>query len=816
VGEAADNAVTFDPTIASNLSSRPKTSSSVAWSIPAGAWAAGQAGAAQKTSDIKTVIQEIVNRTGWVSGNSLALYVSGTGVKEAESADGNNPGAPLLVIEYVGQGSNPTTSFPISKLSSWSYLDNGSDQGTAWSIPSFTADNTWSFNNGTFGYGDPVNHTVSAGPDASNVYVTTYFIKRFNVTNLAAMASTLDLNLLCDDGAIVYINGTEVKRFNMPAGGVTKSTLALATIGGSDETTYLTTEINKSFLVDGLNMIAVEIHQATVNSSDLKFDLELNEHVVVTADNSAAMGCTEDPDHIACFTSLIPSAQDQLMNIPSTHSFQMLFSEGDAYTIGAGNALSGFDFTGFIPENNKSSVKGHLSINYETNPGGLGMLDLHYNASTERWVVDASEGVSFTAPSIVKTERNCSGGVTPWETVITCEETTATGNNNSGIDSYEDVGWNVEIDPKTKKIKEYGTGAPQKLWKMGRMNHENVVVKDDSLTVYYGDDTGSGNVFKFVADSKMNLYTGTLYALKLSSGLVNNEPTSTVGTWEIVPNSTPAECNTTKSLAAALGATPFNGVEDVEISPLDGKIYFTAKGNSRTYRFSDNGTTVSNFETFVGGMNYQINYGTGFVSEPWGTGNDNLTFDNHGNLWILQDGGRNHVWLVRPDHTQTAPKVELFMKTPVGSEPTGMTFSPDYKFMFISIQSPSGSNTLTQNDVTGTAYAFNKNRALVIARNEAFDGILSPTTESASLNVFSLNTYPNPSRGEFKASLNLKKSAYVEMKLIDLSGKEVSTLQKVTLSAGDHIFNLDTMVKGTYILQLIVDGEKTSKQVILY
>ncbi len=57
--------------------------------------------------------------------------------------------------------------------------------------------------------------------------------------------------------------------------------------------------------------------------------------------------------------------------------------------------------------------------------------------------------------------------------------------------------------------------------------------------------------------------------------------------------------NNMSSIAASLGGTNFNGVEDCEISPLDGKIYFTSKGKSRVYRFTDKGTTVEDFETFV-------------------------------------------------------------------------------------------------------------------------------------------------------------------------------------------------------------------------
>ncbi|MGB0176012.1 MAG: alkaline phosphatase PhoX, partial [Owenweeksia sp.] len=254
--------------------------------------------------------------------------------------------------------------------------------------------------------------------------------------------------------------------------------------------------------------------------------------------------------------------------------------------------------------------------------------------------------------------------------------------------------------------------------------HENAVVLNDSITLYTGEDGGSSAVFKFVANNKADLSSGTLYALKLNGTLAGGEPTTSTGTWIQIPNTTQLERNTSRALAISLGATNFNGVEDIEVSPVDGKMYFTAKGNNRVYRFTDNGTTVSNFETFVGGMSYVLNTDQGVFTEPWGGGNDNLTFDDQGNLWVLQDGGNNYIWVVRPDHTQAVPKVELFASAPAGSEPTGLTFSPDYRFGFVSIQHPSGSNN-PQLDATFNNVTFNASATMVFSRQQ-FLGAQSP------------------------------------------------------------------------------------------
>ena len=283
-----------------------------------------------------------------------------------------------------------------------------------------------------------------------------------------------------------------------------------------------------------------------------------------------------------------------------------------------------------------------------------------------------------------------------------------------------DLGWMVEIDPRTKKVMKYGTSKFQKLWAMGRMSHENVCFGNDSLTAYYGEDAGAGNVWKFVADQKTNMSSGKLYVLKLDSAMVGFEPRGTTGKWVLIPNSTQSERNNIVNAARVAGATAFSGVEDVEINPLDGSIYFTAKGNSRTYRFKESGNNITGFETYIGGKTYRINTPNGVIAEPWGGGNDNLTFDSKGNLYVLQDGGKDHIWVVKNGHTQANPKVELFMTTPIGSEPTGMTFTPNEKFMFLSIQSPSTSNITVQKDAAGKNVVFNRATTIAIALDQAF------------------------------------------------------------------------------------------------
>ena len=95
--EAADSAGTYTTT-SGNVTSRATTAASVAWS-PADWTVVGQVGDAQRTPDLSALVSAVVARAGWVPGNALAVQVSGTGRRTAESFEGMASAAPLLHIE---------------------------------------------------------------------------------------------------------------------------------------------------------------------------------------------------------------------------------------------------------------------------------------------------------------------------------------------------------------------------------------------------------------------------------------------------------------------------------------------------------------------------------------------------------------------------------------------------------------------------------------------------------------------------------------------------------------------------------------------
>ncbi len=160
----------------------------------------------------------------------------------------------------------------VAKGSSWKYLDDGTDQSTAWQETGFD-DSAWQTGAAQLGYGDGDETTVVGyGPDSSNKYITTYFRKHFNLQRPQDYEK-LECQLLRDDGAVIYLNGTEVVRDNMPGGVIDYQTRAHG--AGNTEGTFLTHELPLTALVEGDNVIAVEVHQATPGSSDLSFDLGL-------------------------------------------------------------------------------------------------------------------------------------------------------------------------------------------------------------------------------------------------------------------------------------------------------------------------------------------------------------------------------------------------------------------------------------------------------------------------------------------------------------------------------------------------------------
>jgi hypothetical protein len=97
-GEASDDTLPFGE-LPNDLSSRTATTSATVWSPPL--WP--ESGVTVTTADFTDVVQEIVNRPGWASGNALALFVAGIG-KRSVLAHENGAGAAVLHVELAADG----------------------------------------------------------------------------------------------------------------------------------------------------------------------------------------------------------------------------------------------------------------------------------------------------------------------------------------------------------------------------------------------------------------------------------------------------------------------------------------------------------------------------------------------------------------------------------------------------------------------------------------------------------------------------------------------------------------------------------------
>ncbi len=168
----------------------------------------------------------------------------------------------------------PTASEDIAPRSIWSYWDGRSAPSTddAWATPTFD-DGAWRTGAGPFGYGETYIATpLSFGSAGSDKTITYYFRREFTVSSVDA---TLIAQLMYDDGVVVHLNGHEIARLHMPTGAIGHTTLSTGHETGNRYETYDWSAF-KQYLVPGVNVLAVELHQASPSSSDLTFDLALD------------------------------------------------------------------------------------------------------------------------------------------------------------------------------------------------------------------------------------------------------------------------------------------------------------------------------------------------------------------------------------------------------------------------------------------------------------------------------------------------------------------------------------------------------------
>lgn len=319
--------------------------------------------------------------------------------------------------------------------------------------------------------------------------------------------------------------------------------------------------------------------------------------------------------------------------------------------------------------------------------------------------------------TVIGTHSNCSGGITPWKTFLTCEENyencfgeTVYDKNNreTHIPSWygwekfyqyppEHYGWVVEVDPKT--------GKAQKHIALGRFAHECCTLyelSDKRIVAYTGDDKNNEHLYKYISSKPHCLKEGTLYVADTVQGkwLALDYETQPVlksnfkDQTEVLIRA--------REAAKLLGATALNRPEDIEIDPITGNIFVALTNNKSKGDFHGSilkiEETDGNFDalTFTA-SNYKAGGKESGFSCP-----DNLAFDLSGNLWMTSDiassstGGvatpytpfKNNSLYVIPRFGKEAGNVIRVASAPKEAELTGPWFSPDGKTLFLSVQHP--------------------------------------------------------------------------------------------------------------------------------
>ncbi len=217
---------------------------------------------------------------------SVAFFVDGVSIGTNSdpffvwTATGGNHVISAVAYDTLGRSSAPASVSIFGQAvvqnptiadynTTWNFLQDGSDQGTNWLYSDFN-DQTWDSGQPYFGFGpfSPYPTPMQYGPNPNNKYITYYFRTEFVLGSLDGITG-FSLYYLYNAGAVVYLNGQEILRDNMPAGPVDYFTYAASAVDyyGND---YISTD--SSPLVVGTNVLAVEVHLDSPNSSALLFD----------------------------------------------------------------------------------------------------------------------------------------------------------------------------------------------------------------------------------------------------------------------------------------------------------------------------------------------------------------------------------------------------------------------------------------------------------------------------------------------------------------------------------------------------------------
>ncbi|MGE5692582.1 MAG: alkaline phosphatase D family protein [Candidatus Zixiibacteriota bacterium] len=183
------------------------------------------------------------------------------------------------------------------------------------------------------------------GPDANNKYITTLFRHTFQLSSDPAQITQLTLSVNYDDGFVVYLNGTEIARRAMPGGAILHSTLASSHEAGAYEVIDVSGFIGN--LIQGTNVLAVEVHQTTANSTDLVWDGEL---VSSSSQVEFVWSGAVTPASAVVKAKLIPDSGIARLAVSTAPDFSSaIYSDWDTAVTSENNRVVRLEATGLAP-----------------------------------------------------------------------------------------------------------------------------------------------------------------------------------------------------------------------------------------------------------------------------------------------------------------------------------------------------------------------------------------------------------------------------------------------------------------------------------
>ena len=189
-----------------------------------------------------------------------------------------------------GTSNNVNTLIPTE--SEWKYYDQGSLDGINWTASNYD-DAAWDSGQAPLGYyvgGDRYTNTyLDYGGNTNNKRPTYYFRKTLTLGETPTSEDVFTLSFSIDDGYIIYVNGTEAGRYNMPSGTVTYNSYATSYAPNNPDSGSQT--LDASLFKKGSNVIAVEIHNNSANSTDIYWEGSLTQS---TIDTDGSIICTDE------------------------------------------------------------------------------------------------------------------------------------------------------------------------------------------------------------------------------------------------------------------------------------------------------------------------------------------------------------------------------------------------------------------------------------------------------------------------------------------------------------------------------------------